>query len=82
MLLIICIYYTPSRHLNQIYDGFEKLRKLGIIDISLKKTDVNETKPLLKVVLDNKYTVIYDTLDGMNWIDAPIEENLQYFKKI
>jgi len=75
------IYYSSSRHLNQIYDGFEKLRKMGIVDISLKNVDGNETKPLLKVRVNNKYTVIYDTYDGMNWIDASVEENLNYFKK-
>lgn len=75
------IYYSSSRHLNQIYDGFERLRKMGIVDISLKNIDGNEIHPFLKVIVNNKYTVIYDTNDGMNWINAPLEENLKYFKK-
>lgn len=73
--------YFPSPHLNQIYDGFEKLRKIGIIDVSIKPVVSDNTKPLLNVVIDNKYKVIYDTLDGMNWIDGTIENNLNHFRK-
>lgn len=72
--------YLPSKHLNQIYDGFEKLRKTGIIDVSIKHTSGNQIKPLLNVVIDKKYKVTYDTLDGLNWIDGSIEDNLNYFK--
>lgn len=72
--------YFPSVHLNQVYDGFLKLRKLGIIDLSIKRSKGNHTKPLLTVVIDNKYTVIYDALDGLNWIDASIQDNLNHFK--
>jgi hypothetical protein len=75
------IYFSSSRHLNQIYDGFERLRRMGIVDISLKNIDGKETRPLLKVRVNNKYTVIYDTFDGMNWIDASVEENLNYFQQ-
>ncbi|WP_298555620.1 hypothetical protein [uncultured Algibacter sp.] len=72
--------YFPSLHLSQIYDGFEKLKKLGIIDLSVKTFTGNANIPILKVVIDNKYTVIYDTLDGFNWIKGSVQENLQYFK--
>lgn len=74
------ISYHPSLHLNQLYDGFEKLRKIGFIDLVVRQSTGNQTKPILKVVIDNKHIVIYDTLDGMNWIDGSIEENLNYFK--
>jgi len=73
--------YFPSPHLSQIYDGFEKLRKIGIINISLKPVSGNQIKPLLNVVVDKKYNVIYDTLDGLNWINGSIEDNLNHFKK-
>ncbi len=74
------INYFPSPHLSQIYDGFEKLRKLGIVNISIKPAIGNPTKPLLHVIIDNKYTVIYDTLDGLNWIKGSTQDNLNYFK--
>ncbi|MGZ4956221.1 MAG: hypothetical protein ACXV8Q_14030 [Methylobacter sp.] len=71
--------YFSSPHLSQIYDGFEKLRKIGIIDIIIKPFHGDPTKPLLKVKINNKYTVIYDTLDGLNWVEGSIEDNLNYF---
>ncbi len=72
--------YFPSSHLSQIYDGFEKLRKEGIVGTSLKPVIGGDRKPLLNVKINNKHTVIYDTLDGLNWIDGSIEDNLHYFK--
>lgn len=75
------LFYFPSLHLNQIYDGFIKLNKLGIIDLIIKPAKGGESKPLLKVVVNNEFTIIYDTLDGFNWIDGSIDENLRYFKK-
>ena len=74
------IDYFPYPHLSQIYDGFEKLRKIGIIDVLLKPTIGNIAKPLLKVKVDNKFTVIYDTLDGFNWIHGSDQDNLKHFK--
>jgi hypothetical protein len=72
--------YFPSTHLSQIYDGFEKLRKLGIIDLVIKQERGSYAKPILKVVVDDRNIVIYDTLDGLNWIDGSLEDNLIYFK--
>ncbi|WP_445381945.1 hypothetical protein [Robiginitalea sp. IMCC43444] len=76
------ISYFDSPHLNQIYDGFFKLKKAGLIDLKIKKSydKSRGTKPILKVVLDEKHLVIYDTLDGLNWLDGPLNENLSYFK--
>ena len=74
------LHYFPSPHLYQIYDGFEKLRRLGILDLSVKRAKGNLEKPLLNVTIDNKYTVVYDTLDGFNWIKGSVEENLEYFR--
>ncbi|MFD2725969.1 hypothetical protein [Hyunsoonleella rubra] len=74
------LHYFPSLHLCQVYDGFEKLRKLGIIDLKVVQASGDATIPVAKVIIDNKYTVIYDTLDGFNWISDSIPENLNYFK--
>jgi hypothetical protein len=72
--------YFPSAHLNQIYDGFEKLRKSGLINISVKPVQGKQRKPVLTVIVNKKYKVIYDTLDGLNWVDGSVEENLNYLK--
>lgn len=74
------IFYFPSPHLNQIYDGFERLKEKGIISIKYSNAKGIQNKPILKVIVNEKYNVIYDTLDGFNWIDGSIEENLSYFK--
>ena len=31
--------------------------------------------------LDDRYTIIYDTLDGLNWINGSIQDNLNYFRE-
>ena len=72
--------YFHSPHLSQIYEGFEKLRKAGIVEISVTPCAGDTSKPLLTVIVDNKYTAIYDTLDGLNWISGSIEDNLEHFK--
>lgn len=72
--------YVHCKHLNIIYDGFEKLRKKGIIELVIKPKVNNSRKPLLKVLVNNKYRVIYDTLDGFNWVNGSYQENLNYFK--
>lgn len=76
--------FLPSNHLSQIYVGFEQLKKAGIVDVSVKytgeKIDATKPKPLLKVKIDNKHKVIYDTLDGLNWVEGSIEDNLIYIK--
>lgn len=73
--------YFSSPHLSQIYDGFQKLAKAGVISLSVKPTSGDETKPLLVVRINDKHTVVYDTLDGLNWLDnVSLQENLSYFK--
>lgn len=74
------LHYFKSPHLSQIYDGFYKLSKSGIINLTIKASKGDTTKPLLKVILDNKITIIYDTLDGLNWINDSVENNLLFFK--
>ena len=40
--LLACeLEYFPNPHLMQIYAGFFELQKLGIIDLSIKKNQIN-----------------------------------------
>ncbi len=73
--------YVPSPHLSQIYDGFEKLRKIGIVETIIKRTSTHQNKPLLNVLVNNRYKFVYDTLDGLNWISGSIEDNLKYYRE-
>ena len=76
------IDYIKSPHLSQIYVGFELLKKYGFLEYSLNNSrfDKQATKPVLRVTLNQKYTVIFDTLDGLNWIEGTIDENLNHFR--
>lgn len=76
------IDYIKSPHLSQIYVGFELLKKYGFIEYSLNNSrfDNKVIKPVLRVTLNQKYTVIFDTLDGLNWIEGTIDDNLNYFR--
>lgn len=76
------IEYFKSDHLNQIYTGFEMLSKQGIINLKYKKGVGDYSKPVVKVIINKKTTVIYDTLDGLNWTSGNLEENLDYYSKI
>ncbi|MBR9913762.1 MAG: hypothetical protein GYB32_02865 [Algicola sp.] len=74
------VEFSPSPHLYQIYDGFTKLKQQGIITLKSKPVVLNDSKPVIKVVVNNKHTLIYDTLDGLNWMHGTLEANLEYFK--
>lgn len=76
------IEYVKSPHLNQIYVGFDMLKKQGIINLKYKKRQKNSSNPFVKVLINKKYRVIYDTLDGLNWIQGSCDDNLLYFSKI
>jgi len=73
--------YFPSAHLSQLYVGFEKLRKMGIVDLSIRRSSGRTDIPLLNVRVNGKINVVYDTLDGLNWIKGSIEENLKHFNE-
>lgn len=72
--------YIESQHLSQLYAGFEMLQAKGIVDVRLKGVSAYSGKPMLKVRVNNQYTIIYDTLDGLNWIEGDITDNLEYFR--
>ena len=73
------LQYFPSPHLSHLYDGFEKLRQAGVVSVSSTPMSGDYTKPLLRVRVNDKHRVIYDTLDGLNWTEGSTEDNLSYF---
>ncbi|KEO72593.1 hypothetical protein [Anditalea andensis] len=78
------LQYHKSRHLNQVYAGFEKLYQNNIIDLKVSKTEMVEGEDMVcRVLINGKYKVIYDTLDGLNWIKKEDESlNLKQFQKL
>ena len=82
---ILCeLEYHKSRHLNQVYAGFERLARQNIIDLKVKKVDLAEGEDMIARVLVNKqYRVLYDTHDGLNWIKKENETlNINQFSKL
>lgn len=74
--------YIASPHLTQLYDGFAKLEKAGKVKLIVKPSvSGNQFKPLLKVVVNQKYKLVYDALDGLNWIEGTTSDNLKYFNE-
>ncbi|MHA4842631.1 hypothetical protein ACX0G7_00645 [Flavitalea antarctica] len=66
----------------QLYAGFFELERKGIIKLKLKLLKQNQhAYSLINVLVNNKYRVIYDTLDGLTWIHGDEQANLAYFKK-
>lgn len=76
------IEYIKSPHLNQIYAGFDMLSAQGLINLKYKKGSGDSLKPLVKVIINKKHSVVYDTLDGLNWVAGDLEENIAYFSNI
>ena len=70
------IEYMPSPHLMQIYAGFFKLQQEGVIDLHLKpKKYVPRSIPVVHATINKKYKVVYDTQDGLIWINNTLEES-------
>jgi len=85
MKKILCeLQYHKSRHLNQIYSGFEKLSRHNIVDLKVRYVDSrNDEDMISRVLVNGKYKVIYDTHDGLNWIKKEDENlNLNKFKEL
>ena len=75
------IEYMPSPHLMQLYAGFFKLEKEGIIDLVLKpKKYIFRSNPIIQAIVNKRFKVIYDTQDGLSWINDTVEKNLEHFK--
>lgn len=82
MKKISCVVeYFNFPHLSQIYKGFQILEKKGVIDLKFIKKTGNLNKPIISAWINNDIHIIYDTLDGFNWIDnKSTEENLLFFQ--
>lgn len=72
--------YLPSSHLTQIYSGLEVLHAHRIIDLVYHPPKKSSNKPILHVKVNGHHDVIFDLLDGYNWIEGTKEENLLYFR--
>lgn len=76
---------SASEHLNQLYTGFGELNHQGIIDISLQKgsnyQSNNYLKPYLKVIVNDKFTLLYDNSDSHELIYPVLDEVDFYFKR-
>jgi len=79
-LFNIELHYFQSLHLSQIFEGFDRLKKIGIIDLTIKNAEGDKFKPILTVIVNGRFKIIYDTLDGLNWIKGSREDNLFYFR--
>lgn len=74
--------YFPNPHLMQIYTGFFELQKLGIVDLKIKRIKHNSSSiPIINAVIDNKFKVVYDTIDGLTWVPGDDTVNLEHFQK-
>jgi len=74
--------YSPSPHLSQIFEGFRQLEQAGVVALAWSRVaNEDPARAMLKVKVNGKIDVIYDTNDGLNWIDGTIAENLEYFQK-
>lgn len=82
MKKINCVVeYFNAPHLSQIYKGFQILEKKGVVDIKFIKKTGDLNKPIISAWINNNIHIIYDTLDGFNWIDnKSTEENLLFFQ--
>jgi hypothetical protein len=74
--------YFPNTHLMQIYTGFFELEKLGIIDLKIKRIKhTSSSLPIVNVVVNKKYKLAYDTMDGLGWVMGDEKTNLEHFQK-
>ncbi len=68
-----------SKHYGQLYEGFNRLQKKGLLRYIIDPA-FNPHPKLLGAKLNNQFTILFDELDGLNWIEANRTENLKYFK--
>ncbi len=76
-------FYPYSHHLEQLYSGFEMLKKRAIVNIVY----TNELQPynkinIVKARVNDRFDVIYDLFDGTDWIlGETLQKNLEYYKQ-
>lgn len=74
--------YFPNPHLMQIYAGFFELQKLGIIDLKIRKIKSTASSiPVINALVNKKYKVVYDTIDGLSWVPGDSKTNLEHFQR-
>ena len=74
------LFYRRSLHLKQLYTGFLELKKYGVVDIVVREQPAGDQDcALLHALINDRHKVVYDVLDGLNWIIGSVEENLDYF---
>ena len=83
MKMHIDLYHHKSiPHLNQIFTGFKLLADKGLINLNVnKKSDPvfkDSDLPIIRVKLNNKVNLVYDTLDGYRFDhDCSLRENVK-----
>lgn len=81
-MLHCLVHYFPSVHLTHIYAGFEALHRSGAVRLEYvmnTRRTLSSKKPVLFVKVNNNRTLVYDLLDGFNWIEEGEEANLEFF---
>lgn len=79
----IDLYHHKSiPHLNQIFTGFRELAKKGLINLNVIKNSKpvfsEADLPILRVKVNGKVNLIYDTLDGYRFDhDCSLTENVR-----
>jgi hypothetical protein len=75
--------YHKSPHLQQLYAGFVRLQAQGVVELRLQSvSDSGASRlPILPVTVNDRIRVVYDALDGLNWIPGTIQENLSFFQQ-
>jgi len=71
--------YNSGRHYGQLYEGFNRLQQMGVLDYTITHSTNPEPK-LLWARMNKQLTIYFDELDGLNWLDDDKASNLNYFK--
>ncbi len=76
---------SSAEHLSQIYTGFGLLAQQGVIKVQLSRLPGYEVgvlaRPKLRIVLNNRIKIVYDTYDGQTIYDDELEWCDFYFKR-
>jgi hypothetical protein len=82
----LAIEYVSCGHLSQLYEGLIRLAVRNYIALRfIHRKDSDGLKPIVNATLrmtrGREVRIVYDTLDGFNWLDGETEsENLRYFR--
>lgn len=70
--------YAPNAHLSQLYAGFEELAAKGVVRLEIHHR-ASVSQPVLEVIVNDRAKVVYDLMDGYNYINGTKDETLSYF---